>query len=60
MHPSGALGPNFESVPGHAQFKLRTHDATLNCRKGALRIEAGCSTDGPWADCGLHSGRLAM
>eukprot|EP00969_Alexandrium_andersonii_P083595 3687636-Alexandrium_andersonii.AAC.1 len=29
-------------------------------RRAELRIEAACSTDGPWANCGLHFETLAM
>eukprot|EP00969_Alexandrium_andersonii_P241627 10669401-Alexandrium_andersonii.AAC.1 len=59
MHPSGASGTNFEVVPGPAQFKLRTPEASLHVTHGGLRIEADCGTDGPWADCGLHFGHPA-
>eukprot|EP00969_Alexandrium_andersonii_P278944 12328251-Alexandrium_andersonii.AAC.1 len=54
-HLSGAPGTNFETVPGPAQFQVRTRDAILNFPQGALRIGADCSMDGPWADCGLHT-----
>eukprot|EP00969_Alexandrium_andersonii_P091265 4029574-Alexandrium_andersonii.AAC.1 len=60
MHPSGALGADFEVVPGPAQFKLRTLDAILHFTHGGLGIEADCSTDEHWADCGLHFGRLTF
>eukprot|EP00969_Alexandrium_andersonii_P353146 15439225-Alexandrium_andersonii.AAC.1 len=59
-HPSRASGANLEAVPGPAQFKLRSPEAILHFIHGGLRIEAHCSTDGPFADCGLHSGPLAM
>eukprot|EP00969_Alexandrium_andersonii_P233155 10294218-Alexandrium_andersonii.AAC.1 len=60
MHPSRASGANVEAVPGPAQFHVRTLEAILNVRQGALRIEGGCSTEEHWADWGLHLGHLAM
>eukprot|EP00969_Alexandrium_andersonii_P245534 10850761-Alexandrium_andersonii.AAC.1 len=60
MHPSGALGINFEAVLGPAQFHVRTPEAILHVTCGGLRIETDWSPHGPWADCGLHFGPLAM
>eukprot|EP00969_Alexandrium_andersonii_P008343 363355-Alexandrium_andersonii.AAC.1 len=31
----------------------------LRVTRGGLRIEADCSTGGPWAHCGLHFGHPA-
>eukprot|EP00969_Alexandrium_andersonii_P202501 8947228-Alexandrium_andersonii.AAC.1 len=59
-HPSGASGAHVEAVLGPAQFQVRTRDAVFHFTHGELRIEVGCGTDGPWADCGLHFGPLAM
>eukprot|EP00969_Alexandrium_andersonii_P037324 1635745-Alexandrium_andersonii.AAC.2 len=60
-HPSGASGTNFDAGPGPAQFKLRTPpEAILHFALGGLRIKADCSTNAPWADCGLHFGNPAM
>eukprot|EP00969_Alexandrium_andersonii_P160955 7113419-Alexandrium_andersonii.AAC.1 len=55
--------PHFEAAPGPAQFQVRTHEAilhVLHVLHGDLRIEADCSAGGPWADCGLRFGHLAM
>eukprot|EP00969_Alexandrium_andersonii_P138269 6114656-Alexandrium_andersonii.AAC.1 len=54
------LVPNFEAVPGPAQFQVRTPEASLQFARGGLRIEAACSTDGPSAECGLQFGHPAM
>eukprot|EP00969_Alexandrium_andersonii_P060515 2664376-Alexandrium_andersonii.AAC.1 len=45
-HPSGASGTDVETVPGSAHLKVRTHGMIMHVRKGGLRIEADCSTDG--------------
>eukprot|EP00969_Alexandrium_andersonii_P192837 8518836-Alexandrium_andersonii.AAC.1 len=60
MHPSLASGANYEAFLGPAQFQVRTHEAILHFTPGGSRIGADCSADGPWADCGLHLGCLAM
>eukprot|EP00969_Alexandrium_andersonii_P069263 3055613-Alexandrium_andersonii.AAC.1 len=49
--PSGASGALFDAIPGPAQFQVRTRGAILHATRGGVRIEADCSTDGPWADC---------
>eukprot|EP00969_Alexandrium_andersonii_P271721 12009749-Alexandrium_andersonii.AAC.1 len=53
MHPSRASGTAFEADPGLAQFQVRMPEAILHFPQGGLQIEADCSTDGHWADCGL-------
>eukprot|EP00969_Alexandrium_andersonii_P350101 15432523-Alexandrium_andersonii.AAC.1 len=58
--PSRASGTSFEAVSGPVQFKLRTPGAILHFTHGGLQIEADCSTDGPWAYCGLHCGCPSM
>eukprot|EP00969_Alexandrium_andersonii_P129699 5732864-Alexandrium_andersonii.AAC.1 len=60
MHPSGAWGTDVEAVLGPAKFQVRTLEAILHVPRGGLRIGADCSNRGPWADCGLHFGHLAM
>eukprot|EP00969_Alexandrium_andersonii_P296960 13122634-Alexandrium_andersonii.AAC.1 len=60
LHPFGASGTNFEAGPGPAQFKLRTLDAILHVQHGGLWIEVDCSVGGPWAECGVHFGGIAM
>eukprot|EP00969_Alexandrium_andersonii_P216879 9579549-Alexandrium_andersonii.AAC.1 len=60
MHPSGASGANFQAIPRPARFQVRMPEATSHFPQGGLRIEADCSTDEHWADCGLHVGHLAM
>eukprot|EP00969_Alexandrium_andersonii_P197665 8732295-Alexandrium_andersonii.AAC.1 len=44
-----ASGPTVEAVPGPTQLKFRTPDASLHFMHGGLRMEADCSTGGPWA-----------
>eukprot|EP00969_Alexandrium_andersonii_P326245 14415405-Alexandrium_andersonii.AAC.1 len=57
----GELGvPIPRPFPGPTQVKLRTPEAVVRFRQGGLLIEADCSTDENWVDCGLHSGLLAM
>eukprot|EP00969_Alexandrium_andersonii_P084874 3743783-Alexandrium_andersonii.AAC.1 len=59
--PSGAPGTNSGAVLGPAQFQVvRTLEACLHCTHGGLRIEAGCSADEQWADCGVHVGHCVM
>eukprot|EP00969_Alexandrium_andersonii_P244844 10818767-Alexandrium_andersonii.AAC.1 len=41
--------------PPRARFRSRIRNLREKCR-GSLGGQAGCSPDGPWADCGLHSG----
>eukprot|EP00969_Alexandrium_andersonii_P175582 7764520-Alexandrium_andersonii.AAC.1 len=60
MHPSGALGTKFEADLGPEQFHVRMLEADLHFPQGGSRIEAGCSTDGPLVDCGLHFEALVM
>eukprot|EP00969_Alexandrium_andersonii_P252712 11168496-Alexandrium_andersonii.AAC.1 len=57
--PRGLGGTNSQAFPGPAQFQVRTPEAILHLTHGGLRIGVDCSTDGPWADCGLHFGRPA-
>eukprot|EP00969_Alexandrium_andersonii_P065821 2902425-Alexandrium_andersonii.AAC.1 len=58
-HPLKASGTNFEVIPGPSRFQVRAREAMFKFTHGGLRIEADCSTDGPWADCGLHFGHPA-
>eukprot|EP00969_Alexandrium_andersonii_P337167 14901987-Alexandrium_andersonii.AAC.1 len=60
MHPSGASGDSVEVVLGPVRFQVQAPEANLRFTQGGLRIEAECSTDGPYADSGLHFGPLAM
>eukprot|EP00969_Alexandrium_andersonii_P323500 14293317-Alexandrium_andersonii.AAC.1 len=53
MHPSGGSGTNLGAVPGPAQFQVRTPEAIPHVTHGGLRIEADCSAEEHWADCGL-------
>eukprot|EP00969_Alexandrium_andersonii_P176822 7818809-Alexandrium_andersonii.AAC.1 len=59
-HPSRASGTGFEAFLGPEQFQVRTREAILHFTYGGLRIEADCSPDEHWADCGLHVGRPAI
>eukprot|EP00969_Alexandrium_andersonii_P289103 12778189-Alexandrium_andersonii.AAC.1 len=60
MYASRASGANFGSAPGPTQFQVRMLEAILHARQGGLRMRADCTIDGPWADCGLHFGHIAM
>eukprot|EP00969_Alexandrium_andersonii_P105054 4635422-Alexandrium_andersonii.AAC.1 len=60
MCTSGAPGTTCFAALGPAQFQVRAPEAILRCPHGGLRIEADCSTDGHWADCGLHVKHPAM
>eukprot|EP00969_Alexandrium_andersonii_P197874 8741189-Alexandrium_andersonii.AAC.1 len=60
MHVFAASGAGFATVLGPAELMLRTPEAIVLAREGRMRIEADCSTGGPWVDCGLYFRRRAM